>query len=111
MRTEPTAGAHFEPADDGTARLQGEITFRTVGPLVAAGADAIAAGRAQTIDLAGVSGADSAGLTLLIEWLSVARQAGRALSYRNVPAQITQLARLSDVQDLVLPAESAAAAR
>ena len=103
MRADP-AGARFEPASDGVARLQGEVTLRSVGPLLAAGRDAILAGRTQAIDLAGITGADSAGLALLIEWLSVARQADRPLSYRNVPAQLEQLARLSDVQGLILPA-------
>ncbi len=100
------AVARFEPASDGVARLDGEITLRSVGRLLAAGRDAILAGRADAIDLAGVTGADSAGLALLIEWLSLARQAGRAVSYRNVPIQIEQLARLSDVQDLILPAKA-----
>jgi phospholipid transport system transporter-binding protein len=103
MRGDP-ADARFEPASDGIARLQGELTLRSVGHLLAAGRDAILAGRAEAIDLAGVTGADSAGLALLIEWLSLARQAGRTLSYRNVPTQVEQLARLSDVQDLVLAA-------
>ncbi len=103
MGRDPTAAARFEAASDGTARLDGEITFRTVGPLLPLGSDAIAAGRADAIDLAGVTGADSAGLALLIEWLSLARRAGRHLTYRNVPAQLMQLARLSDVEDLVLP--------
>ncbi len=111
MRGDSTAGAHFEAAGEGAARLQGEITFRTVGALLSVGGDAIVAGRADAIDLAGVTGADSAGLALLIEWLSLARQAGRTLRYRNVPSQIGQLARLSDVQDLVFPADSAAPAR
>ena len=109
MRGDSSVDAHFEAAGDGTARLRGEITFRSVGPLLLAGGEAIEAGRADAIDLAGVTAADSAGLALLIEWLSLARRAGRTLSYRNVPAQIRQLAGLSDVQNLVLPAGSAAA--
>ncbi|HUY82968.1 MAG TPA: STAS domain-containing protein [Steroidobacteraceae bacterium] len=93
--------ALFEPADGGVALVKGPLTFGSVGPLLAAGRDAIAAGRAGSIDLAGVDGADSAGLALLIEWLSIARQAGREIRYRNLPAQIIQLARLSEVEELL----------
>ena len=54
------------------------------------------------IDLSSVSESDSAGLALLIEWLSVAKQAKRALRYENIPEQIQELARLSDVEPLLL---------
>ena len=66
------------------------------------GAAAIDAGQASIIDLAGVTGSDSAGLALLIEWLSVAKAAGRALRYDNTPMQLQQLARLSEVDHLIL---------
>ena len=47
------------------------------------------------------TGSDSAGLALLIEWLSVAKAAGRALRYENVPSQLDQLARLSELDSLI----------
>ena len=55
------------------------------------------------IDLAGVTASDSSGLALLIEWLSVAKAAGRALRYDNIPSQLHQLARLSEVEELLVP--------
>jgi phospholipid transport system transporter-binding protein len=51
-----------------------------------------------------VTASDSAGLALLIEWLSVAKSAGRALRFENIPSQLQQLARLSEVEELVVPA-------
>ena len=71
--------------------------------LLRAGTDAIDGGRAVVIDLAGVTGSDSSGLALLIEWLSVAKGAGRALRYDNMPSQLHQLARLSEVEELLVP--------
>ncbi len=56
------------------------------------------------IDLAGVARADSAGLALLLEWSLAARDAGRALSYRNIPPAIASLAGMSDVEELLTPA-------
>jgi ABC-type transporter Mla MlaB component len=46
---------------------------------------------------------DSSGLALLIEWLSVAKAATRTLRYENIPSQLQQLARLSEVEELLVP--------
>ena len=48
-----------------------------------------------------MSESDSAGLALLIELLSIARETKRALRYENIPEQIQELARLSDVEALL----------
>ncbi|MGA2341961.1 MAG: STAS domain-containing protein [Steroidobacteraceae bacterium] len=99
---EPTlSGASFEPLAGERVRLVGLLEFTTVAALLPLGSAAIHQGRAAVIDLAAVTGSDSAGLALLIEWLSVAKDAGRALRYENVPAQLHQLARLSDVDSLI----------
>jgi ABC-type transporter Mla MlaB component len=71
--------------------------------LLAAGVDAIEGGRAAVIDLAGVTASDSSGLALLIEWLSVAKGASRTLRFENIPSQLQQLARLSEVEELLVP--------
>ena len=75
-----------------------------VGRLLPVGSEAIGRGRATVIDLAGVTASDSAGLALLIEWLSVARASRRSLNYENVPLQLQQLARLSEVEELLMTA-------
>jgi len=96
--------ASFEMSDGDRARVIGSLHFTTVSALFAAGTTAINAGRAAVIDLAGVTASDSAGLALLIEWLSVAKAAGRALRFENIPSQLQQLARLSEVEELLVPA-------
>jgi phospholipid transport system transporter-binding protein len=68
------------------------------------GSAAIGNGQAAVIDLGGVTGSDSSGLALLIEWLSVARGVGRSLRYENMPVQLHQLARLSEVEELLIAA-------
>ena len=54
------------------------------------------------VDLSGVSRADSGGLALLIDWLAWARAARRVLKYSSPPEALLALARLSDVEGLVL---------
>jgi len=96
--------ASFEISDGERARVIGSLHFTTVSALLTAGVDAINGGRAAVIDLAGVTASDSAGRALLIEWLSVAKDAGRTLRFENIPTQLRQLARLSEVEELLVPA-------
>jgi phospholipid transport system transporter-binding protein len=99
------AGVHeaasFEVLSDGRARVGGALEFATVTALLPLGAEAIEQGRAPTIDLAAVTSSDSAGLALLIEWLSIARAAGHSLRYENIPSQLHQLGNLSEVDPLI----------
>jgi phospholipid transport system transporter-binding protein len=95
--------ASFEVLEGDRSRVNGALHFTTVSALLPLGVDAIDSGKAAVIDLAGVTGSDSSGLALLIEWLSVAKSAGRALRYDNIPSQLHQLARLSEVEELLVP--------
>jgi phospholipid transport system transporter-binding protein len=95
--------ASFEVLEGDRSRVSGSLHFTTVSALLPLGVDAIDSGKAAVIDLAGVTGSDSSGLALLIEWLSVAKNAGRALHYDNIPSQLHQLARLSEVEELLVP--------
>jgi len=95
--------ASFEVLEGARARVVGALHFSTVSSLLSDGVQAIESGRAAVIDLAGVTTSDSAGLALLIEWLSLAKAAGKDLRYENIPTQLHQLARLSEVEELLVP--------
>jgi phospholipid transport system transporter-binding protein len=94
--------AAFEVLEGERSRVNGALHFTTVSALLPVGVDAIDNGRAAVIDLAGVTTSDSSGLALLIEWLSVAKGASRTLRYENIPSQLQQLARLSEVEELLV---------
>jgi phospholipid transport system transporter-binding protein len=96
--------AAFEVLDGDRSRVTGSLHFTTVTALLPEGVAAIDGGRAAVIDLANVTSSDSSGLALVIEWLSVAKAAGRPLRYENIPSQLQQLARLSEVEELLVPA-------
>lgn len=96
--------ASFEVQGDALSRVVGALNLSTVGDLLSVGGSAITRGDATLVDLAGVGHSDSSGLALLIEWLSVAHAAGKTLRYENMPNQLQQLARLSEVEGLLLPA-------
>jgi len=59
------------------------------------------------IDLSAVARVDSGSLALLIDWLAWARAAGRAMKFTALPAVILALARLSDVEALLLAGSAA----
>ena len=101
MNKSPVLNAQFEMQEGSRSRVLGVMHFTTVTALLHTGTDAIMNGRAKVIDLSGVKDSDSSGLALLIEWLSVARQGRGSLRYENIPAQLHQLARLSDVEELL----------
>lgn len=95
--------AAFEVLEGDRARVTGSLHFTTVSALLTAGVEAINGGRAAVIDLGSVKASDSSGLALLIEWLSIAKAAGRGLRFENLPTQLQQLARLSEVEELLVP--------
>jgi phospholipid transport system transporter-binding protein len=91
----------FEVVGQGRAAVSGTLSFATAGELLSQGSESIKSGEAHSIDLAGVNGTDSAGLALLIEWLSLAQCSGQVLRYENIPNQLHQLATLSEVDELL----------
>lgn len=108
MKRGESGSAAFEILQGARSRVVGALQFATVTRLLTLGTAAIAGGQAEVIDLSGVTGSDSAGLALLIEWLSIAKESGRKLKYENIPAQLEQLAHLSEV-DGFLAADAASA--
>ena len=98
--------ATFESLEGERSRVHGSLEFATVAKLLPLGTAAIESGHASVIDLAGVTDSDSSGLALLIEWLSVAKESRRSLRYENMPAQLHQLADLSEVEGLFTSASA-----
>jgi phospholipid transport system transporter-binding protein len=94
----------FSLASAGPGRLaaSGDLEFATAADALAAGLKLITAGQSLVVDLRGVTAGDSAGLAVLVEWLSVARERNARLSYQSVPPQILALARTSGLEELLL---------
>jgi phospholipid transport system transporter-binding protein len=92
----------IEPAGDGRLAASGELDFATAAAALDAGLALIRGERAWTVDLSGITSGDSAGLAVLVEWLSAARARGATLHYAAVPAQILAIARISDLEDLLV---------
>ncbi|MBI2993733.1 MAG: STAS domain-containing protein [Gammaproteobacteria bacterium] len=113
-RNEPSAGgdaARIEPAAGGQGRfrIEGELNFASVPPLHERAVSLFAGCPQIALDLSGVTRANSAGLALLLEWQGRARRAGQPFSLRNLPAGLINLARISELEE-VLPLDGPAPA-
>ena len=82
------------------------LTFATARRACAAGIECFTRdGSAQlVVDCTAASPADSAGLAVLIEWRHWARQHGRHITFANLPMQISAIAHLSEVTEVLADA-------
>ncbi|HET7756694.1 MAG TPA: STAS domain-containing protein [Steroidobacteraceae bacterium] len=90
-------------AGAGRLAAQGPLTFASARRARELGRRALQEGTAQglLIDCGAVSSADSAGLAVLIDWLALARAAGRPLRFTSLPPGLTALGRISEVEELL----------
>jgi len=107
---EPVAVGVVSPAErEALHRVRGDLTFVTatsahgtgIGMLARVSGNGAPREPVIVLDCALVTEADSAGLAVLLDWRREAMQRGIALRYRNLPAAITQLARISGVETLL----------
>jgi phospholipid transport system transporter-binding protein len=106
-RTAGNSPGQVELSDlgDGRFAIHGDLGFQTVIEALEQSKEHFAPHSIIEIDLAGVQRADSAGLALLLEWVNWARGSAREITFRNIPAQITSIAEISEVEDMLRRAE------
>ncbi|GAC1452778.1 MAG: hypothetical protein PVSMB6_05730 [Steroidobacteraceae bacterium] len=99
----PAAAFTLEPAAAGHCVARGELTFANARAARARGLAVLSAAAAGglEIDCGGLGVADSAGLAVLLDWLSAARSAGRSLRFANLPKDLVSLARIGEVDELL----------
>ena len=85
----------------GTLKVSGALTFATAASALETGRAALGRGKPATLDLAGVTQADSAGLATVLALLAHARQGGISMVVTHVPPGLEALARVSGVRDLL----------
>ncbi|WP_031438087.1 STAS domain-containing protein [Methylobacter tundripaludum] len=75
--------------------IDGDLTFATIDKQTLKSFSFLKAAKEITINLSRVSNTDSAGLALMIEWIKYSRQNRTQLSFKNIPEQLLNLAKLS----------------
>lgn len=86
--------------DGGRCTVQGPVHLENAVALLAQGNELFTAPQV-TLDLAGVTEVDSAALSLLLEWRREAARNGRSIRYLNLPANLSSLAELYGVTELL----------
>ena len=105
------SSARLEALGAGRFRVGGVLNATTVVDLLKQSRERFRGVTRIELDLGAVSESDSAGLALLLEWLRLARHANQQIQYANMPAQISALARISEVDDLLAAAGAGGAAQ
>ena len=88
---------------NGQFSVEGELSKLTV-PSIWRDANALIQSATQNLvfDLGEVTRTDSAGLALLLEWMTLARKKELQIHFRNLPTQLWKIAKVSDL-DGILP--------
>ncbi len=97
------SGAELVELGEGRFGVHGVLDFTTVGELLSNGVAVFGGRREVVLDLQGVSRSNSAGLALLLEWLDHGRVQGFELRFVNLPDSLVSIARMSNVEALLLP--------
>jgi phospholipid transport system transporter-binding protein len=80
----------------------GELSFETAARALQQGNVLIGRGGRWVIDLSRVESGDSAGVAVLVEWLATAHAVDATVRYEGIPSQMLAIARISDLEDLLL---------
>ena len=93
----------FELQDLGEGRfaLTGEMTFETAERNLLASEEPFEQHTRIEVDLEGVTKADSAGLALLLEWITWANHTVREIRFLSMPERILAIARTTEVEQLL----------
>lgn len=99
--------AEFELEDrgDGHFALSGEMTFDTAERILAASEDPFEEHTRIEVDLSGVTRSDSAGLALLLEWITWANHTVREIRFTGMPERIIAIAKTTEVDELLTRGE------
>lgn len=87
----------------GQFAAKGPFTFGTARLAREAGLAAFGATSSKSIqvDCSGITSSDSAGMSVLLDWLAFAKHSGRSLHFGCLPEQVQAIARITDVLELL----------
>jgi len=93
----------LQESSPGMFAARGSLTFATAKAARESGLSAFNAANSRElqVDCSGITSSDSAGMTVLLDWLAIAKGAGRSMHFASLPEQVQALARISDVHELL----------
>ncbi len=85
-----------------TLCIRGELDFDSVADLCETTCSLFQATPIHRIDLSGVQRSNSAGVALLVEWLSQARRRQWPLTFVNIPPQMRAIIEVAELDTVLL---------
>lgn len=98
-----TRMSDFELKDLGEGRfsLSGEMSFETAERILLASEESFEQHTRIEVDLSGVELTDSAGLALLLEWITWANHTVREIRFQSMPDRVMAIAKTTEVDHLL----------
>lgn len=94
-------GFELRELGDGKFALDGRMTFQTAGDILRASELPFEEHTRIEVDLSGITETDSAGLALLLEWITWANHTVREIRFTGMPEKIEAIAKVTEVDDLL----------
>lgn len=91
----------LEDRGGGKFALSGRMSFDTVGQILRDSETLFEAHTRIDVDLSGVTETDSAGLALLLEWITWANHTVREIRFVGTPEKIDAIAKTTEVDHLL----------
>jgi phospholipid transport system transporter-binding protein len=91
----------LEDHGGGRFSLSGRMTFDTAGQILRDSEEPFQEHTRIEVDLSGVEETDSAGLALLLEWITWANHTVREIRFTDMPEKITAIAKTTEVEHLL----------
>ncbi len=85
----------------GRFQLEGDMSFSTAQDLLESSEALFEDYTEIEVDLSQVARTDSAGLALMLEWINWANHSVREIRFENIPDKIRNIARATEVEDLL----------
>jgi len=103
----PASSPMYELGDRGRGKftLKGRMSFDTAGDILRESEALFEPHTLLEVDLSEVSYTDSAGLALLLEWITWANHTVREIRFTGMPEKITAIARTTEVDNLLTRGE------
>jgi len=95
----------IEDLGDGRFTLSGEMTFDTSEKILRASERLFEEHTQIEVDLSEITASDSAGLALLLEWVTWANHSVREIRFIDMPEKVLAIARTTEVEQLLTRGE------
>lgn len=91
----------FKDIGGGNFAISGEMSFDTAEQILRASQKAFRQYENVRVDMSAVEKADSAGLALLLEWMTWAREGIVKIDFVEIPASVLAIAHAAELNDII----------